>query len=79
MTEADVVQKYSDVRRVEGPHDHLTLEVGFLHVLKRFFLVETNHSGLAGGCFRKKMKFELALLWDSLDPYGSRKNEKKLH
>ena len=37
------------------------------------------HSGLAGGCFRKKMKFELALLWDSLDPYGSRKNEKKLH
>ena len=35
------------------------------------------HSGLAGGCFRKKMKFELALLWDSLDPYGSRKNEKK--
>ena len=42
-------------------------------------IVCTVHSGLAGGCFRKKMKFELALLWDSLDPYESRKNEKKLH
>ena len=39
----------------------------------------TAHSGLAGGCFRKKMKFELVLLLDSLDPYGSRKNEIKLH
>ena len=37
------------------------------------------HSGLAGGCFRKKMEFELALLLDSLDPYGSGKNEIKLH
>ena len=47
----------------------------------RFFYTAFSnvHSGLAGGCFRKKMKFELALLWDSLDPYGSRKNEKKLH
>ena len=36
------------------------------------------HSGLAGRCFRKKMKIELALLMDSLDLYRSGKNEIRL-
>ena len=32
----------------------------------------------AEGCFEKKLEIEFALLLDSLDPYGSRKNEMRL-
>ena len=42
--------------------------------IKAFF-TSPPHSGLTGGCFRKKMESQLSLLLDSLDPYWSGKDE----
>ena len=36
------------------------------------------HSGLTGGCFWKILEIELAIFLESLDPYWSGKNEKRL-
>ena len=36
------------------------------------------HSGLTGGCFLKILEIELAFFLESLDPYWSGKNEKRL-
>ena len=40
--------------------------------------MESPHSGLTGGCFGKKLEFQLSLPLDSLDPYWSGKHEIEL-